>query len=434
MFEKFQSMLEKFVGPIANKMAESKTIQSLTNGMMAILPVTLGVAFIIIVGQLPVPAWQELLTQWGIAPLITELANVTSGLYGLYIVIAIAYETAKIEETNPITAVVLSLAFFLIVCPQIAMPSMDGYTSYALSTGSLGSDGIFVGMISSLFVTRFYAYLMRKNKFTIKLPDTVPPMVSDSLSPTFVAMFIFIIAFVLKIGFAFSPFGDMLTFVNTVITAPVAALGSSSFSVVIIFTFANLLWFFGIHPAAIINLFYAITAPIYIANIEAFLQGAPLPYLEFMFMSSIIMVGGTGNTIGLAFDMLTAKSERYKAMRPLTLVPSLFNINEPLIFGLPIMLNPIYFIPLILSVIVPGIIIHIFYSIGFLNYINPVIELPWVMPPVIANFIVGGLSFAIVMIICIVALALLYYPFFKMADNKHLAEEQEAAKKLQEGK
>lgn len=409
MFEKFQSNLERFIGPIANKMAESKTIQSVTNGMMAILPVTLGVAFIIIVGQLPVPAWQDLLTQWGIAPIVTELANVTSGLYGLYIVVTIAYETAKIEETNPITAIVLSLGFFLILCPQIAMPSSDGFTSYALGTGSLGSDGIFVGMVLALFVTKFYAYLMRKNKITIKLPDTVPPMVSDSLSPTFVAMFIFIIAFALKVGFTFSPFGDILAFVNTIITAPIAALGSSPFSVIVIFTFANLLWFFGIHPAAIINLFYAITAPIYIAAIEAFLQGTPVPYLEFLFMSSIIMLGGTGNTIGLAFDMLTAKSARYKAMRPLTLIPSLFNINEPLIFGLPIMLNPIYFIPFMLSVLVPGIIIHISFSIGFLNYMNPVIELPWVMPPVIANFIVGGLNFAIVVFICIVALALLYF-------------------------
>lgn len=297
-------------------------------------------------------------------------------------------------------------------------------TAYSLGISSLGSEGIFVGMLTSLFVTKFYTFMVKKNKLTIKLPDTVPPMVSDSLSPTFVALFIFLIAFALKIGFAFSPFGDILNFVNTIITAPISSLGSSPLSVIIIFTFANLLWFFGIHPAAIINLFYAITAPIYMANIEAFLQGVPMPYAEFMFVSSIIMIGGTGNTIGLAFDMLTSKSERYKAMRPLTFIPSLFNINEPLIFGLPIMLNPIYFIPLMLSVVVPGIIIHLFYSIGFLSYINPVVELPWVMPPVIANFIVGGMQFAVVMIVCIVALAILYYPFFKMADNKHLAEEK----------
>lgn len=424
MFEKFQSMLEKFVGPIASKMAENKTIQAVTNGMMSMLPVTLGVAFIAIIGQLPVPAWQNFLTQIGVAPLVTQLANVTSGLYAMYVVITIAYETAKIEESNKITAVVLSVAVFLILCPQIETITPDGMTAYSLGISSLGSEGIFVGMLTSLFVTKFYTFMVKKNKLTIKLPDTVPPMVSDSLSPTFVALFIFLIAFALKIGFVFSPFGDILNFVNTIITAPISSLGSSPLSVIIIFTFANLLWFFGIHPAAIINLFYAITAPIYMANIEAFLQGVPMPYAEFMFVSSIIMIGGTGNTIGLAFDMLTSKSERYKAMRPLTFIPSLFNINEPLIFGLPIMLNPIYFIPLMLSVVVPGIIIHLFYSIGFLSYINPVVELPWVMPPVIANFIVGGMQFAVVMIVCIVALAILYYPFFKMADNKHLAEEK----------
>lgn len=83
----------------------------------------------------------------------------------------------------------------------------------------------------------------------IKLPGSVPPMVSDSLSPTFVAMIVFIIAFVIKAGFAYTPFGDAMNFVNTIITAPITAVGSSPLSVVIIFTFANFLWFFGIHPA-----------------------------------------------------------------------------------------------------------------------------------------------------------------------------------------
>ncbi len=420
---KFQSILERFVGPLAEKMSENKTIQSITNGMMSVLPISLGIAFIAIIGQFPFEPWQNLLADLALTQIISDFINITSGLYAIYIVITIAYETAKIEEVSPLTPTILSLAFFLILIPQYQIPDgMDWYITM-ITTSSIGSDGIFVGMAVSILVTRFYAYMIKKDMFMIKLPDSVPPMVSDSLSPTFVAMLIFILAFVLKVGFAYSPFGDAMNFINTLITAPLTAIGSSAMSVILVFTFANLLWFFGIHPAAIINLFYAVTAPIFIYNIEAFLSGQPMPYVEFMFMISIIMVGGTGNTIGLAINMLRAKSERFKAMRALTFIPSIFNINEPLIFGIPVMLNPIFFIPLVSSVAVAGGVIHLFYSLGVLNYINPTIELPWVMPAVLQQLIYGGVAFALVMVVVIIVLTLLYYPFFKIADKKALEEE-----------
>lgn len=423
MYTKIQSLLERMVGPIATKMAENKTIQALTNGMMAVLPVSLGIAFIAIVGQFPFQPWQELLSELQLTQLIQDFINVTSGLYAIYIVVTIAYETAKIEETNPIIALTLSLAFFLILVPQHQIPQGGGWNVAMIATSSIGSDGIFVGMMVALLVTKYYAFLMKNNKIVIKLPDSVPPMVTDSLSPTFVAMIIFLIAFIIKVGFAFTPFHDAMNFVNTMITAPITAVGSSPLSVVIIFTFANFLWFFGIHPAAIINLFYAVTAPIFIYNINAFIAGEPMPYLEFMFMIGIIQVGGTGNTLGLAINMLRAKSEKFRALRKLTIVPSLFNINEPLIFGVPVMLNPIFFFPLVTSVAVGGIVIHIFYTLGVLNYINPTVELPWVMPPVIAQFIYAGAGFAIAMVVTIIVLTLWFYPFFKIADKKALEEE-----------
>ena len=424
---KFQTILEKLVGPLAEKMSANKTIQAITNGMMAVLPVSLGVAFIAIIGQFPFEPWQLFLSDMGLTQTIADFVNITTGLYAIYIVITIAYECAKIEKVKPITPTILSLAFFLILVPQQQIPIGNDAISTMITTSSIGSDGIFVAMAVAILVTRFYSYMMHREMFLIKLPTSVPPMVSDSLRPTFVAMIIFLLAFIMKAGFTFSPFGDAMGFINAIITAPLTAIGSSPLSVVLVFTFANLLWFFGIHPAAIINLFYAVTAPIFIYNIEAFLGGQAQPYLEFMFMISIIMVGGTGNTIGLAINMLGAKSERFKALRGLTFIPSIFNINEPIIFGVPVMLNPIFFIPLVSSVAVAGGVIHLFYSLGILNYMNPTVELPWVMPPVLQQFIVSGIAFALVMVVVIIALTALYYPFFKIADKKALEEEMRNA-------
>ena len=429
MFSKIQNFLEKFVGPIAQKMSENKIIQALSNGMMAVLPVSLGVAFIAIIGNLPIESWQVLLGNLGLTPIIQDFLNITNGLYAIYIVCTIAYEMAKIENENPITSIILSLAFFLILAPQSQIEMVDGEYAAFLKTASIGSEGIFVAIIVSLSVTLLYSYLMKKN-IKIKLPDSVPPMVTDSLSPTFVAIIIFIIAFVIKTIFTFTPYGNAMDFVNSVITNPITKVGVTPLSIVIIFTFANLLWFFGVHPSAIINIFYAVAAPPLVANVGAFLSGQPLPYMEILFMLSIIMIGGTGNTLGLAISMLFAKSERYKSMRKLTFVPSIFNINEPLVFGMPIVLNPIFFLPLISSTALGGLIMHLFYKIGFLDYYNPTIELPWVTPPVIVEWVVGGFKFAFVMLVVIAALTLLYFPFFKMADEKALKEEREQAEKL----
>lgn len=429
MFSKFQSFLEKFVGPIAQKMSENKVVQGLTNGMMSVLPVSLGVAFIAIVGNLPIGPWQALLENLGLTQVIQDLLNITNGLYAIYIVCTIAYEMAKIENESPITSIVLSLAFFLILAPQNHVELAEGEYATFLKTSSIGSEGIFVAIIVAICVTLLYSKLMKKN-IKIKLPDSVPPMVTDSLSPTFVAMIIFVLAFVVKTIFTFTPFGNAMDFVNSVITNPITKVGVTPLSIVIIFTFANVLWFFGVHPSAVINIFYAIAAPPLVANVGAFLAGEPLPHMEMLFMLSIIMIGGTGNTLGLAINMLFAKSERFKSMRQLTLIPSIFNINEPLIFGIPIVLNPIFFLPLTLSVALGGAIIHIFYKIGFLNYFNPTIELPWVTPPVIVEWVEGGFRFALVMVIVIAALTLLYLPFFRMADEQALKEEREQAKVL----
>ncbi len=425
MFDKFQQGLEKFIGPIAERMQRSKIITALTNGMMAVLPVSLGVAFIAIVGNFPIPFWQEFLTNIGLAPIIQEVIAMTSGLYAIYIVCTIAYETAKIEEQNPITSVILSLAFFLILVPQFSI-EQEGMPVVMIKTASIGTDGIFVAILVGLLVTLLYSFLMKKEFLKVKLPESVPTMVTDSLSPTFVAMLIFVVALAVKAVFTLSGAGDAMSFITELVSKPITFLGQSPMTVIIVFTIANILWFFGIHPSPIINIFYAVMAPIFLANINAFISGETLPYAEILFMVSVIMIGGTGNTLGLAICMLRAKSERYKALGKLGFIPSVFNINEPLIFGVPIMLNPYFFIPLISSTAVGGLILHLFYKVGFLSYFNPTVELPWVTPHVIQEMFYGGINFAIAMAVVIVALTALYYPFFKMADAQALKEEQAA--------
>jgi len=193
---------------------------------------------------------------------------------------------------------------------------------------------------------------------------------------------------------------------------------------IIVFTLITFGWFFGIHPSAMMSAYLPVMMTAGIANLEAFLAGDPMPFLHFSAVMGIIAVGGTGGTLGLAFLMLRAKSERFKVLGKMAFVPSLFNINEPLIFGIPLLLNPIFFVPMVLSIPLAGLVVSIFYNLGFYSNLNPTVSLPWIMPSFIGAFLVGGWKMFVAIICVIVALGFLYYPFFKIVDKQASAEEK----------
>ena len=128
----------------------------------------------------------------------------------------------------------------------------------------------------------------------------------------------------------------------------------------------------------------------------------------------------------LSLCLQKAKSERLKALRAITLVPNLFNINEPVIFGVPVMLNPLFFIPMILNTLIPGLIGVAASKLMTFNY-NPTITMPWVTPAPITGLLVGGIPLFLLILFCAAVTTLIWYPFLKMADNQALKEEAAAA-------
>lgn len=427
MFDKLQAFLEKTVGPIAAKLNQSKVIQALSFGMIMSMPVTLGTAFIAIAGNLPIPQWIDFLTQIGMTPIIEDVLSVTMTLLPVYIIFTISYNYAKLLGNNPVIVAAVSMAVLLILVP-LRIGSGDDQI-LAFSTNYLGSNGIFIAMLTAIIVPRIYSFLDKKN-IKIKLPDTVPPMVSDSLSPTFIAMIMFILAFSIKYAFSVTSFGNIFDAFNQTIGLVVNLFGASSISMILLFTLCGLFWFFGVHPSPIISLYTPfIIAPL-TQNFEAFLAGKPLPHLELVIVFAVMSMGATGSTLGLAISTFFAKSEKYKAMKKLVVIPNLFNINEPIIFGFPVMLNPIYFVPMILTPLASGFAAILLTKI-FHPVINPAISFPWIMPQAISAVFQGGFRYFIIIFIVIVLQTLIYFPFFKLDDKRELAEEGEG--KLNEG-
>ncbi|WP_286906953.1 PTS sugar transporter subunit IIC [Clostridium sp. UBA1652] len=417
--------INMFINKLSTGIGNNKIIKAITSGLMSTISITLGVAAIAIITNFPIQSWFDLMQSTGIYDISNEFIGATSGLLALYMTFAISVSYASEQKMNGTIVGVISAASFIALMPQ-SLKSESGEIVSGLSLANLGSNGMFVGIIVAIVISSTYVFLMKKN-ITIKFPESVPSMVSDSLSPTFVAIIIFTFIFLVKLMFSLTPYGDIFVAINTFVTAPILSFSTSPWSMIGMFTLMNLLWFFGIHPAPILSVYEPILVSATIANIAAYLGGArgyDLPYIYVPMVYLAAYLGGAGNTIGLAISMLSAKSERFKALGKLSIVPNIFNINEPIIFGAPIMLNPIFFIPLVSSSLIGGTIAIIFTKLGIGSHINPTMQLPWVTPNIVTAYLSGGIGVFLMVLICIVVYTLLYYPFFRIADKRALMEEQ----------
>lgn len=421
-----QGTLDKHIAPIANKLNGNDVIKSLSRGMMYSMPITLGVCVLAVLVNLPIEPWTAFLSSTGLDTTCNAVLTVTMNMLALYLVISISYNLAKIKKVNAITAALITLGVFLVLMPLVVQTE-DRSTTYLINTAYLGSSGIFMAILLGVIVTLIYVFLMKHMK--IKLPKSVPTMVVDSLSPTFVAITMFTGAFLIKWALTFTPWGNLFDCVNTLLATPIMNVGSSPLAIIFAYSFSCVLWFFGVHPSAIMNVFSPAISICLLGNLEAFMAGTPaaeLPHLAFVTIYACMGIGGSGMLLGLAISMATAKSERYKALFKIAAVPSLFNISEPMMFGMPVVLNPTFFVPMVISTPVVGFLAWGLCALGLNATPNPAVMTPWVLPKFISGFLMGGFGLMAIVLICLVVAVLIWYPFFRVADKQALEEEQAA--------
>lgn len=425
-----QKFLNKFIAPIANWMGTNLFFSSLAEAFMRITPITLGGAVVLLIGNFPIPAWTDFLQKVGWAANFSAAQNATMNVLALFVVFNFAYVYAEKSNYQPLASGVLAISSFLILAPQDYMARFLGTNDKltqitAFSTNYIGASGIIVAIFVGWLVGAIYVYLNRKH-FIIKLPESVPPNVAKSLEPSLISGVILVVMTIIRGLFAYTSFGNVFDLVTKFIQVPLQNFTASPISLIVIYTIANVLWFFGIHP----NMVYGIIMPILTANgimnQNAFKAGHELPYLTMAIITIVLGngFGGQGTTIGLVISMFKAKSDRYKQMFKLASVPALFNINEPLVFGMPIMLNPIFFIPMLIIPIVNGLVSWALIPLlNVAKYYNPLIQLPWTAPGVVQGLLEGGLPFFIITVVVVLISTLIWYPFFKIADNQAYAEE-----------
>lgn len=396
---------------------------------MYTLPLTLGASLFSILANFPVPSVNTWLNEIGLAQQFNAVMGGTLNIIALLIAVSIPYTYTKLLEkssANPFMAAFLCLASFVILMPQTVG---EDNSIAALSYDFLGSSGMFVAILLGLVITRIYVALSQNKKLLIKMPEGVPPMVSQSFEPLVISLIILVIVVTTRILISYTPLENIFSLVQAFIGEPLMKLGSSVPAFILITVIANGLFFFGIHPNAINSALVPLLMTMALGNVEAFQNGVALPYKDIMIVNSFLNNDAVGSTLSLLIAILIfCKSKRYRSFAKFSFVPNLFNVNEPVIFGLPIMLNPVLFIPFIGSTVITALIGYLGSVSGFISHYNPIIGmgLPWTTPKFIASFLSMGWQGFVLRIIAMVIMVLVYLPFIKALDRQELKREEES--------
>ncbi|MFF3024155.1 PTS cellobiose transporter subunit IIC [Gottfriedia sp. NPDC057948] len=428
------SFFEKKFLPIASKIGNQRHLLALRDGIMFAMPLMIIGSFFIIVAWLEADWYQNFMAKvfgenWNAFGDIVY--NGSMGIIALVAVFGVAYSLAssyKVDKKNidGVPAGVLALASYLIV--NIMSTFKDGKeTVSAWSPDLFGAQYLFVGLIIAIITAEIYRYFLQK-KIIITLPDTVPPTVSRSftaLIPGFVIILFFLLV---RYGFSHTGWGDFATFVHKVVTQPFTILGSTYIGTLVACLMEHLLWSFGIHGSSIIT---SVMEPIWItnadANLEALKAGKALPHIiTYTFYENGIWMGGSGATLPVAIYMtFLAKSKLLKKVGRLAIGPSIFNVNEPIMFGVPIVLNPFLMIPYILAPVAVLTVTYFGTVMGIFPHTTGTI-IPWTTPYFISGYLMtGGKIMGVVMQLVAFAVAsIIWFPFIRIWDKKNLEMEK----------
>ena len=429
--------LEKLLMPIANVLSKNKVLSAIRDGFLITVPITIVGSIFLLIANFPLEGFLNLMTSIfgeGWDAYLGRVSAIAFDCVALLGVLSIGYCYSREKGLdNRIGGAVVALVCFLIITPQKAFVTVEGAAEAASFSGFqftfLGTAGMFLAMIVAIVSVEIYAWAIKK-KLIIKLPDGVPPAVMEScaaLIPSGIAMTIF---FVVGIIFSHTSFEYAHYFIYQVLQTPLVGLGKMAGFEVIYQFLSTLFWFFGINGPAVTNtIFSPIHKVLTVENYEAAQAGLEMTNIFTSGFSDFFCnFGGGGSTLGLVIMMaFLAKSNRMKTLGKLSLPAGIFGINEPIIFGLPIVLNPLMAIPFILAPVVNTVIGYVATVIGFMP-VTMGVQLPWTCPIIFSGFLVtGSVTGSIVQIVQLIIDVLIYYPFFKLLDQRYLEEETATA-------
>ncbi|HDR2474963.1 TPA: PTS sugar transporter subunit IIC [Salmonella enterica subsp. enterica serovar Kiambu] len=426
LYSKLISIIEQKITPMAGAVGQQKYVTSIRDGFITALPFMIVGSFMLVFIFPPFSPD----TTWGFAQAWLKFSldhrdalmlpfNFSMGIMTLFISVGIAASLAKHHELDPLTAGMLSLMAFLLV----AAPLKDGHISTAYFSG----QGIFTAILVAIYSTELYAFLKRNN-ITIRLPPEVPTGVARSFEILVPVLAVVVTLHPLNL-FIESQLGMIIPEAIMSLVKPLVAASDTLPAVLLSVLVCQVLWFAGIHGALIVT---GIMNPFWMANLSvnqaAMAAGSAIPHIYVQgFWDHYLLIGGVGSTLPLAFLLLRSKAIHLRTIGRMGVVPGLFNINEPILFGAPIIMNPLFFLPFVL---VPMVNATLAWFALDLDLVSRVVSMtPWTTPAPIGASWAANWSFSpvILCLMCMVTSAAMYLPFLKAYEKQLMEQENENA-------
>lgn len=437
------NFLENRLMPPLNRLANLRVVQAIMQAGVVTVPFTIVGSIFLIINNLPdiipplAPFFEQTILK--LSPLYSVVTTMSIDSIAIFYALATAfyltesYRQESEKQMSSFVGAILGLFAFLLSIIQVDIQNGQAqllqnsaedsiiYNGVALDSWvtRFSGVGIFIAIITSILAVQIYRFCMVKN-VTIHMPEGVPDGVSKAFASLIPAIFIAITMVIINGILAF-----FHTDLHAILTEPfefVKELTGSWLGIVVIMLLIHLLWVVGVHGTAIIK--NSFINPILLVALTENINGANNIFAG-DFVNMYIFLGGAGSTLGLVLLMVfNAKSDQLKVLGRAAILPGLFNINEPVIFGAPIVYNPYLMIPFILA---PIVNVTISYFAASVDLVNKIISgIPWISPVGTGAFLGTGGDFRAVFI-AIINLAisiLIYYPFFKMYDNKLYSQQK----------
>ncbi|MBS5938471.1 PTS sugar transporter subunit IIC [Clostridium sartagoforme] len=424
--EKFMSWIEVKLMPVAFKMSNQRHMRAIRQGIVATLPLTIVGSFFVILLNLPITGYAEFIEPY--KAIVDVPFRFTVGILALYATYGMGAALAKSYDLDEVGGGLLATVGFLIstVVPVQVTESVEGVIASGryLNIASLSSSSLFGAIVASIISIEIYR-IMKEKKITIKMPEGVPPEVSNSFAALLPALVIILLFWVLR---HFLNFDISALLSKLLMPLKDVLAGNSLIGGLITVFLITFFWALGIHGPAIMG---PVIRPIWdvsiAENMTEFTNGVAASNLPNIFTEQFLQwfvwIGGAGTTLALVFLFLTSKSKYLKSLGRLSLLPGLFNINEPIIFGAPIVMNPVLAIPFILAPLVLTTLSYFLTITGVIPLMMA--RLPFTMPSPVAAVMSTNwnLMAGVLVVINFIIALLIYYPFFKMFEKQQLSKE-----------
>lgn len=425
MFGNIANWFENKVVPAMTKVGQLRYLIVLRDAFMLTFPITLFGSFAVVLMNLPfVPqGFKDAMTA-----VFGNVNNATTNIVAMFLAFAVGYYLAKAKEMDDKAHYVgaTALAGFLLVTPAMKTLADGTVATGVFDIAQLGAQGMFVCMIMAFFTAEMYTFVVKKG-WKITMPPMVPPTVADSFSALIPVIFSLLMVTLVNFGIVTIFSSDIHALIVKWIQAPLTNIGSTLPAALFVVGSMQFLWFFGIHGDNVIN---AVVKPVMdvlrLENLEAFQAGTELPHIvNSQFLSTFRNgLGGSGGTLVVVVMMLfIMKSKHLKDLGKLAIGPGVFNVNEPVTFGLPTVLNPICIFPMLVGPIIATLVAYYSMAWGIVPLTTGV-EIPWTTPVFISgmmatNSIQGG----ILQIVQLAIIGIVWFPFLKILDKRSLGED-----------